>query len=74
MSKSIEIFTKNINVMRKRNKNNWYYFEGHVNNQWVQIKGFNTWLQVFKVDYVRQNTLADISVKEFNKTLIDGVN
>ncbi len=66
-------FIKTVNQLRLKNKNNWYTFRGIVENKVITIKGFNTWLQVYNVDGIRQNTCMDITVKEFKNTLREGL-
>ena len=50
-----------INRLRLDNKNKWYQFV----DERVQIKGYNTWIQIFRVDGKNYPGLMDISVKEF---------
>lgn len=64
-----EQLIKDINNLRKTNKNNWYYLNTTYNNKAIQIKGFNTWLQIFKIDNINYPCGMDITVKEFNNTL-----
>ena len=42
-------------------------------NETVQIKGYATWLQIFKVDGLIVPTCSDISVSDFKKLLADHV-
>jgi len=65
-------FKQGINKNRKTNKDNWYYWQGMVNGKSISLKGFNTWLQVFKIDGVDYSGSTDISVKDFN-LLLDSV-
>lgn len=67
-------FVKLINTARKTNKNNWYAFVGNVAGKQVMVKGYNTWLQRFVIDGLQSNTVADISVKEFVRTLTQALN
>jgi hypothetical protein len=69
----IQEFVKTINALRLANKNGWYIWQGEVNNKVVNIKGYGTWLQIFTVDGLRQNTIADISVAEFKQELLNGL-
>ena len=62
-----EAFVKEINKLRL--KGGWYYFIGLVNDKPVNIKGYNTWLQIFTVDGYRISSPMDISVKEFKNNL-----
>jgi len=68
-----ENFIKTINNLRIENKNKWYFWEGIVNNKNVQIKGFKTWLQIFKIDGISINCPMDISVKAF-KDILNKIN
>lgn len=67
-------FVKEINALRLQNKGNWYTWKGVVNNKQVVLKGYATWLQVFKVDNLTIPTVSDISVKDFKATLSNAVN
>jgi len=66
-------FIDAVNKLRLSAKNKWYMSEYNVNGKQVRIKGYNTWLQIFRVEGARQNTLMDISVMEFKNTLKQGV-
>ena len=66
-------FVKIINALRLANKNKWYVWIGLVNDKMVQIKGYSTWLQVFRVDNLTVPTCSDISIAEFKKVLSDNV-
>lgn len=63
-------FAKYINDLRKENKNKWYFFEGQVENKQVQIKGFNTSLQSFRINGIWFPNPQDISVKEFTNNIL----
>lgn len=67
-------FSKLINDTRKENKDKWYGFGGTVNGCRVVVKGFNTWLQLFTVNGLRQPAPMEISVKEFNQILSEPFN
>jgi len=60
-----EEFVKTINDLRRKNKGKWYYWTGTVNNQPVEIKAYDTWLQIFRISGIQQNTLMDIPVNNF---------
>ena len=66
-------FVKSINALRLANKNKWFAWNGLVNGKMVQIKGYSTWLQVFRVDNLSIPTCSDISVAEFKKVLSGNV-
>jgi hypothetical protein len=69
-----EEFVHLINTTRKGNKDHWYAFVGCVAGKQVSVKGYNTWLQRYVVDGLQQNTVGDISVKEFVQTLTRAFN
>lgn len=64
---NIADFVKHINGMRL--KKGWYCFEGVVCGKDVQIKGYNTWLQVFRIDGVNHANCSDRKVGEFKNDL-----
>lgn len=66
-------FVKTVNTLRLQNKGKWYVWQGTVNNKVVQIKGFNTWLQIFRIDGLSVPTCSDISVTDFKKLLSDNI-
>lgn len=66
-------FIKTINSLRLENKNKWYTWQGVINDKTVMVKGFGTWLQIFKVDGLHVPTCSDISVKEFKLLLSQSV-
>lgn len=66
-------FIKTINSLRLENKNKWYTWQGVINDKTVMVKGFGTWLQIFKVNGLHVPTCSDISVKEFKLLLSQSV-
>lgn len=68
-----EQFLKLINNTRRKSKNKWYEFHATVEGRLITIKGFNTWLQIFKVDGIQQWSTMDCSVKQFNDDVIKGL-
>ena len=60
---------KEINNLRKKNKDSWYTLTAIFNNNLIEIKGFGTWLQIFKINTYSYPFPMDISVKEFNNLL-----
>lgn len=71
--KEIMDFVKQVNKLRKSNKNNWYTLECIVNHQRIRIKGFGTWLQVFKVGGLNVHCAMDLKVNEFTAVLYEGL-
>ena len=65
----MENFIKTINKLRLNNKNGWYYFNEIVNGKDIKIKGYNTWLQILKIDDISFPTTMNNSVKDFKKEL-----
>ena len=66
-------FVKTLNALRLQNKGKWYTWVGTVNNKTVQIKGYGTWIQIFRVDDLTIPTVSEISVVDFKKLLSDNV-
>jgi len=66
-------FVTTINKLRLKKKNQWYFWSGKVNGKSVQIKGYKTWLQIYKVDGIKIQTAMDIPVAKFKQVLIRGV-
>ena len=67
-------FIKDINRARKNSNGGWYFWQGVVNdNKFISIKGYGTWLQVYKVNNIDCAGNMDVSVKKFNETLAEGL-
>lgn len=49
---NVKDFIREINQLRLDNKEAWYEWQGEVEGKSVRLKGYATWLQVFKVDGV----------------------
>ena len=64
-------FIKEINAKRKTG--NWYSYIGIVNGKDIKLKGFKTWLQVFKVNDIDCSGCMEISVKKFNDLLVQAI-
>ena len=62
---SVETAITRINKLRRFNVGRWYYFEGNVEGKQVAIKGYGTWLQVFKVEGADVSNTPDGKVSEF---------
>ena len=54
-----------INKLRLQNKGNWYFRSFMHNNKPVDIKGFGTWLQIFRVNGIDYSSPMEQSVKAF---------
>lgn len=64
-------FIKEVNS--RRLSGGWYGFNGVVNNKEVIIKGYKTWLQIFKVNGYSIPSGYDLKVSEFKEVLTKGV-
>ena len=53
----------------KRLTGKWYPFVGEVEGQSVQVKGYKTWLQTYRVTGLDYSNCMDCSVKQFNDDL-----
>lgn len=63
---TIDTFIKTINRLRRLHKDNWYTFTGLVNGNHVEIKGFGTWLQIFRINGVNHGSTMGLSVSQYN--------
>lgn len=66
-------FIDAVNKLRKKAKNGWYQWTGMVNGKAVEIKGYKTWLQIFRVNGQQQTTTMDIPVSKFVDCLRESV-
>lgn len=64
-----ELFFKEVNRLRLDNKNKWYWFSGTVEGIEIQIKAYNTYLQIFKANGVSFGGLCDLNVGDFKREL-----
>ena len=64
---------KMVNKIRLEDKNQWYQVLAIVDGKEVKLKGYGTWLQIFKVDDIDHGCGADVSVKEFKNKLKEGI-
>jgi len=65
----METVKQSINEARKNNKNKWYALRLEQDGKTVEVKGYNTWLQILRVNGINEPSRMDISVKEFNNHL-----
>ena len=63
----LNYLTGELNKRRKTNK--WYSYVGTINGKDVRIKGYRTWLQIFRVDGVDCSNCMEESVKQFNSAI-----
>lgn len=66
-------FMKEINALRLANKGKWYTWQGTVNDKEVSLKGYNTWLQILRVNGLQCGNCSDKSVKDFKIDLRNAV-
>ena len=71
--KDIEELVKTINNKRLENKNNWYVFISPLSLYDIQIKGYNTWLQVFKIKGIDYASTMGMNVKEYKEWLFNSL-
>ena len=62
-------FIKTVNALRLGSKGRWYQWCGEVNNSYISLKGYGTWVQRLKVDDTIHGGNMDVSVKEFKEFL-----
>lgn len=63
-------FRDTINTMRLANKERWFQWTGNVDGRSVQVKCFNTWLQIFRIDGIQQITTMDMTPTAFKAALV----
>jgi len=63
-------FVKHINKVRRESKNQWYFWAGEVSGKYVELKGFQTWLQLYRVDGVQYGNCGDRKVHQFVDDLL----
>lgn len=68
-----EEFVKTINKLRLKNKNNWYMWQGTINDRAVALKGYNTWLQIFRVNGLELGLPMEMSAGQFKTELANAV-
>ena len=70
---SIAEFVKEINSTRLANKNKWYWYGCEVYGNQVEIKGFGTWLQIFRINGRDYSNPMEQSVTEFKAWLENSI-
>ena len=71
---SIDAFLLFLKAKRKENKNNWYAYFGSVNDQKIELKIYDTWLQLFNINGINISTPMEMSVKTFFETIKTNLN
>lgn len=68
---NVDTFVKTIKQQRSDNKNKWFCWGGEVEGRQVQIKCYNTYLQIYRIDGVNHASGSmDMKVKQFNEELV----
>jgi len=62
-----------INKLRLENNNGWYLYNTTINNHNIQIKGYGTWLQIFKIDGIDNGSTMDLNVTQFKEHLTNAL-
>lgn len=62
---SKELFIKEINKIRLANKNKWFVVTATVDGKNVQIKNYNTWPQIMRVDGITMPSPMEMNVSEW---------
>lgn len=60
-------FNDKVNKMRKQLS--WYSLIEEVDGKHVELEGYHTWLQIYRIDGVDYSNYCDRSVKQFNDDL-----
>jgi len=73
-----EQIVKDINKLRKDNKNKWYYYVNIIKHQDkyldIKVKGFGLWLQILTINDIRHGSGSEASsVAEFNIEIEEAV-
>ena len=63
-----------IDTERRTHKNKWYVFVTHFFGKSIVIKGFGTWLQVFKINGINHANPMGQTVKQFKQHVINALN
>lgn len=70
ITKDIDKLLKDINRVRKTNKDSWYFISGQTTSGMnFKIKAFNTWIQKLEIGDLTYSSGMDIKVSEFNDFL-----
>jgi hypothetical protein len=68
----IDIF-KTINAARLANKNKWYFLRLDFNGSMIEIKGYNTWLQIFRINGLDCSNGMDKSVSDYKSHILNAL-
>jgi len=62
-------FIQRVNACRLAAEGGWYAWQGKVNNHWIRVKAYKTWLQIAECDGLKNSFPMDISVGKFKECL-----
>lgn len=68
--KKAEDFVKHVNKVRLDNKGKWWYVTAEVCGIKVSIKGYETWMQIYRVDGINCSNSLERSVANFKKDIL----
>jgi hypothetical protein len=64
---------KTINAARLANKNAWYFLTLDFNGALIQVKGYNTWLQIFRINGIDHSNNMDASASAFKSHILNSL-
>lgn len=67
MENLVEQLIKDINKIRLNNKNKWYYYTNR--NLGIELKAFDTWIQILRINGKNYPSVMELTVGEFKKHL-----
>jgi hypothetical protein len=70
---TVSDFMQYAKTMRKESKGKWYAYIGNVNGNSIELKIYDTWIQVFRNNGIHQSTCIDTTVTEFFNTIQKGL-
>lgn len=73
-SAEIPQIVKDVNKERLDNKNDWYFITFNLGENLIQIKGYNTWMQIFRINGLDLFSGMDISVGQFKENILTALN
>lgn len=62
-------FVAVVNKARLASKGTWYQVRGELHGKNIGIKGYGTWLQIFRINGTHHGACAEVSVKDFKAGL-----
>ena len=67
-------FVKLVNGARLASKGQWYQITGEINGKSIAIKGYKTWLQIFRIRGIDNGNCPDLPVARFKESLTNTFN